>query len=393
MDIPNSLTGQLGRIILANKAPWRIFMEEFGLRFLGEGGIDMGGLFRECVSAVGNELSCGHHLFVHSAVTGAMLPRPGLATPYHLALYFFVGVFFGICVLQSSPLPFYMPPFVWKLMCGEKVTLNGMREYVSAVEQLKFVATAKKTPEAEEALMDMRFSLRLCDGTELELKSGGKSTPVTWNSRREFFALGEEALLHSFDPQVQAMRNGLAYVVNNSKSINFARLYSFIPYTFFLSQLPIDYVDGILCWDDLEYLVCSGQKINVRTLRAAADDSTSDTCGHATHPQVEWFWSVLEGLSCEDQNSFIRFATGLERVPVDKPLALRVITTCPSDVEGHEKEEDARLPTSATCAMSVTIPAYSSQEVLREKLIYAIRNSETIDADSATVDRAFWDEQ
>lgn len=184
MDIPNSLTGQLGRIILANRTPWRIFMEEFGLRFLGEGGIDMGGLFRECISAVGNELSCGHHLFVHSAVYGAMLPRPGLKTPYYLALYFFVGVFFGICILQSSPVPFYMPPFVWKLICGESVGLNVMKEYVSAVEQLKFVTTTKKTPEIEEALLDMRFSLKLCDGTEVELKHGGKSIPVTWNTRK-----------------------------------------------------------------------------------------------------------------------------------------------------------------------------------------------------------------
>lgn len=152
-------------------------------------------------------------------------------------------------------------------------------------------------------------------------------------------------------------------------------------------------MDSILCWDDLEYLICSGQKIDIKALRAAADDSMSDTCGHASHPQVEWFWNVLEELSHEDQSCFIRFATGLERIPVDKSLSLRIITTCLNEVEGQEKEEDTRLPTSATCAMSVTIPAYSNQDILKEKLIYAIRNSETIDADSATVDRAFWDEQ
>eukprot|EP00959_Pyramimonas_sp_CCMP1952_P204645 4279270-Pyramimonas_sp.AAC.2 len=47
---------------------------------------------------------------------------------------------------------------------------------------------------------------------------------------------------------------------------------------------------------------------------------------------------------------------------------------------------DVHCPTSHTCARTIELPAYSSEEVLRERLIYAIHNCREIDTDFATRD-------
>jgi hypothetical protein len=42
---------------------------------------------------------------------------------------------------------------------------------------------------------------------------------------------------------------------------------------------------------------------------------------------------------------------------------------------------DIRLPHAETCFFNIKLPAYSSVEVMRERLLYAITHTKTIDAD------------
>jgi hypothetical protein len=50
--------------------------------------------------------------------------------------------------------------------------------------------------------------------------------------------------------------------------------------------------------------------------------------------------------------------------------------------QGAAKESpDKYLPHAQTCFFSLSLPAYSTKEIMREKLLYAIKNSPNMDAD------------
>jgi len=52
-----------------------------------------------------------------------------------------------------------------------------------------------------------------------------------------------------------------------------------------------------------------------------------------------------------------------------------------TDASAADSSEDARLPTSHTCFFSLHLPKYSSEEILRKRLLYAISNCVALDAD------------
>jgi hypothetical protein len=44
-------------------------------------------------------------------------------------------------------------------------------------------------------------------------------------------------------------------------------------------------------------------------------------------------------------------------------------------------QADTHLPHAQTCFFTLSIPDYSSKELMKEKLLYAIKNSPNMDAD------------
>lgn len=56
-----------------------------------------------------------------------------------------------------------------------------------------------------------------------------------------------------------------------------------------------------------------------------------------------------------------------------------------------EERPDDYLPVASTCFFSLACPKYSSKAVLREKLLYAIRNADLMDADFAMRTAEGWE--
>lgn len=117
---------------------------------------------------------------------------------------------------------------------------------------------------------------------------------------------------------------------------------------------------------------------------------------HERSPQMQWFWKVrgpapcctsrtprpapspvrplvqiVAELSDDHRAKLLRFVTSCSRPPLlgfahlHPKLCIQHIPT-PSD--------DARLPTSATCMNLLKLPAYSSEAVLRAKLLLVIES-------------------
>ena len=83
------------------------------------------------------------------------------------------------------------------------------------------------------------------------------------------------------------------------------------------------------------------------------------------------FWNIVSSLSQKQQADLLRFVTSCERPP---PLGFGSLNP-PFTIQrvGIMMDSD-KLPTASTCFNILKLPTYSSEKVMRERLIYAIES-------------------
>ncbi|KAG0201835.1 hypothetical protein BGX33_010076 [Mortierella sp. NVP41] len=86
-----------------------------------------------------------------------------------------------------------------------------------------------------------------------------------------------------------------------------------------------------------------------------------------TDPTIEYFWSVVEEMSEEDRRLLVKFVTSCARPPL-----LGFAELNPKLCIRNAGQEEDRLPTSSTCMNLLKLPAFTSRQRLKEKLMYAI---------------------
>ena len=84
------------------------------------------------------------------------------------------------------------------------------------------------------------------------------------------------------------------------------------------------------------------------------------------HEVVQRFWRVLEALSNKDRSLFLRFAWGRSRLPKRESAWPREFKLNYKDVG------DDMLPVAHTCFFQLDLPQYSTDEIMRERLLVAI---------------------
>ena len=127
--------------------------------------------------------------------------------------------------------------------------------------------------------------------------------------------------------------------------------------------------------NEMEKMVTGTAKVDITKLRETAEYEDID----ASSPVVSYLWEVLEEMDDEDRTLFLRFVCARSRMPAangasSQPVVLKL-------QGAHHDQPDSYLPHAQTCFFSLTLPKYSSKDILREKLQYAIRNSPNMDAD------------
>ena len=98
-----------------------------------------------------------------------------------------------------------------------------------------------------------------------------------------------------------------------------------------------------------------------------------------TDDVITYFWSTLNEMTNEERKLFLQFVWARNRLPMresdfDAPFKIQKDTS---------KGEQA-LPSASTCFFTLTLPEYTNQEALREKLLFAIRNVTTMETDFQT---------
>lgn len=100
---------------------------------------------------------------------------------------------------------------------------------------------------------------------------------------------------------------------------------------------------------------------------------TENDSGHPS-TLIDQFWEVLTEMDEEDKRNYLKFVNSRSK-----------LTTNPGEGRRHKISYghggDARLPLSHTCFFQIDLPKYSTKEIMRERILTAIRFCGEIDTD------------
>ena len=123
-------------------------------------------------------------------------------------------------------------------------------------------------------------------------------------------------------------------------------------------------------------------------------------CQH-DHPQtVEEAWQAcvkplknfaklrnqLRSFDDEDRSRFLKFVWARERLPNSSAEFHQRFKIQAAVGDGPRDHPNTYLPKAHTCFFSLNLPKYDSDEVMKEKLLYAIYNCVEMDADFKLAD-------
>jgi len=133
---------------------------------------------------------------------------------------------------------------------------------------------------------------------------------------------------------------------------------------------------------DLQLLVCGEADVDLGTLRRHTKYGAGVL---ESQRHVKFFWDVLRSFTPEERRLFLTFVWGRNRLPLTEQdwgdTVMRVHELNTTNLRGTA---DQFFPVSHTCFFSIEWPAYSNASIARDKLLYAIRNCRSIDADNTT---------
>ncbi|KZT59622.1 HECT-domain-containing protein [Calocera cornea HHB12733] len=84
-------------------------------------------------------------------------------------------------------------------------------------------------------------------------------------------------------------------------------------------------------------------------------------------PTIQLFWKVVKSFNHEERRALLRFVTSCSRPPL-----LGFAELNPKFAMRDATSDQARLPTSSTCVNLLKLPRYTSERMLRDKLLTAI---------------------
>jgi E3 ubiquitin-protein ligase HUWE1 len=124
---------------------------------------------------------------------------------------------------------------------------------------------------------------------------------------------------------------------------------------------------------ELELLISGLPDIDLEDLRA-----NTEYHGYTSNDQVICrFWHVMRGCSQEEKALFLQFVTGTSKVPLDGFKALQGSDGVKRFNIHKVQNATHLLPTAHTCFNQLDLPEYGTEDLLRERLLLAIKEGAT----------------
>lgn len=316
----------------------------------GEEGLDYGGIAREWFFLLSHEvLNPMYCLFEYAGKNNYCLqinPASSI-NPDHLTYFRFIGRFIAMALYHGKfidtgfTLPFY------KRMLNKRPTLKDLEsidpEFYNSILWIK-------ENDLEECGLELYFIQDmeiLGKVTTHELKEGGESIRVTEENKEEYIMLLTDwRFTRGVEEQTKAFLDGF----NEVAPLEWLR-----------------YFDE----KELELMLCGMQEIDMN------DWQKNTIYRHYTKnsKQIQWFWQVVKEMDNEKSIRLLQFVTGTCRLPVGG-FAELIGSNGPQKFCIDKVGKETWLPRSHTCFNRLDLPPYKSYEQLKEKLLYAIEETE-----------------
>jgi len=325
--------------------------QKIQIKFIGEEGLDYGGLKREFFFLLSHEMfNPDYSLFQYShenSYTLKINPQSGI-NPEHLYYFKFIGRVVGMAIFHDQFLDISFTVPLYKGLLNKKPNFNDLEsDDPTLYKNFKWLLE-------NEVTEDLGFCFAKdeedCFGVKqtIELKPGGADIPVTDENKQEYVDLMiEHSINAGVEEQLKVFRNGLYEII------------------------PSDLI-SIFDERELELLISGVNEINV-------DDWENNT-DYRTYKKddkpVIYFWKCVREFENEMRARLLQFVTGTSRIPVTGFKDLQG-----SDGPRHFTIEKAGnpedLPKSHTCFNRIDLPPYTSYEQLKQKLTLAIEEGIT----------------
>lgn len=318
--------------------------------FRGEEGLDYGGLAREWFFLLSHEvLNPMYCLFEYAGKSNYCLQiNPASAiNPDHLSYFCFIGRFIAMALFHGKfidtgfSLPFY------KRMLNKKLILKDLEsidpEFYNSLIWIR-------DNNIEECGLEMFFSVDmeiLGKITSHDLKPDGANILVTEENKEEYISLmAEWRFSRGVEGQTKAFLDGFNEVV---------------PLQW------LQYFDE----KELEVMLCGMQEVDLQ------DWQRNTVYRHYTRnsKQIIWFWQLVKEVDNEVRLRLMQFVTGTCRLPLGG-FAELMGSNGPQKFCIEKVGKDTWLPRSHTCFNRLDLPPYKSYEQLKEKLLFAIEETE-----------------
>ncbi|XP_068604169.1 NEDD4-like E3 ubiquitin-protein ligase WWP1 [Brachionichthys hirsutus] len=318
--------------------------------FKGEEGLDYGGLAREWFFLLSHEvLNPMYCLFEYAGKSNYCLQiNPASAiNPDHLSYFCFIGRFIAMALFHGKfidtgfSLPFY------KRMLNKKLILKDLEsidpEFYNSLIWIR-------DNNIEECGLEMYFSVDmeiLGKITSHDLKPDGTNVLVTELNKEEYISLmAEWRFSRGVEGQTKAFLDGFNEVV---------------PLQW------LQYFDE----KELEVMLCGMQEVDLQ------DWQRNTVYRHYTRNSklIIWFWQLVKEVDNEVRLRLMQFVTGTCRLPLGG-FAELMGSNGPQKFCIEKVGKDTWLPRSHTCFNRLDLPPYKSFEQLKEKLLFAIEETE-----------------
>lgn len=196
----------------------------------------------------------------------------------------------------------------------------------------------------------LNFTITTMSGNEVELIPGGSKLSVTLTNYEQFIKLAQQFRLNEMSQQLNAIRQG------------------------FLRIVPKPAI-ALLTAKELQERISGKRDIDIEYLKQHTEyyGLTIDS------PVIKYFWDSLRSFSNEQRSLFLRFVWGRSTLPPSSEEFTEKFCVSRLEPPGIDISEDQMLPQAHTCGFQIELPRYSSEKVMREKLLYAITNCIDID--------------
>ncbi|KAI0401179.1 hypothetical protein F4802DRAFT_439637 [Xylaria palmicola] len=333
------------------------------IEFLGEEGVDGGGLRKEWFLLLVREVfNPDHGLFVYDEDSQYCYFNPN--TFETSDQYFLVGVVLGLAIYNSTILDVAFPPFAFRKLLAAapspaagmpghsrptmNYTLDDLAEFRPALARglrqlLNFDGDVQSTFCLDFVVDVERYGTRI----RVPLCPGGETKMVTNTNRKEYVDLYVRYLLDtSISRQFEPFKRGFFTVCAGNA------LTLFKP-------------------EEIELLVRgSDESLDITSLKAvAAYTNWPRGSSPRTEPTILWFWNTFEKAPPRDQRRLLSFITGSDRIPAMGATSLVIKINCLGD-------DERRFPSARTCFNVLSLYRCRSQERLESSLWRAVNESE-----------------